>query len=112
MLIFTYQHKYGHRDYRGGGRSSARETAARVAAGAIARLYLQRYLSIDIVGYLAQIGPFVIDFVEQQEINNNPFFCPNNHQVSELEQYIQELRRQGDSIGARINVLARGFLLV
>ena len=105
---FTYHHKYGHRDYRGGGRSSARETAARVAAGAIARLYLQRHLNLEITGYLQQMGPIVITFEDEAEINNNPFFCPNNHQVQALADYIDALRRDGDSIGARIGVLARG----
>lgn len=105
---FTYHHKYGHRDYRGGGRSSARETAARVAAGAIARLYLQQYLNLEIVGYLQQMGPIVTLFEDEAEINNNPFFCPNKHQVQELADYIEALRRDGDSIGARIGVFARG----
>ena len=105
---FTYHHKYGHRDYRGGGRSSARETAARVAAGAIARLYLQRYLNIEIMGYLQQMGTIVVSFEDEAEINNNAFFCPNQHQVPELSDYIETLRREGDSIGARIGVMARG----
>lgn len=104
---FTYHHKYGHRDYRGGGRSSARETAARVAAGAIARLYLQRHLQIEIVGYLQQMGDLVLQVDDEQEINNNPFFCPNKRQINELAQYIDRLRRQGDSVGARVKVLAK-----
>lgn len=105
---FTYHHKYGHRDYRGGGRSSARETAARVAAGAIARLYLKHYLNIDIVGYLQQMGDIVVDFEDEEEINKNPFFCPNTTQVTELAACIDSLRRAGDSIGACVKVLARG----
>ena len=105
---FTYHHKYGHRDHRGGGRSSARETAARVAAGAIARLYLQRYLNIEIVGYLQQMGTVVLAFEDEAEINNNPFFCPNKNQVQVLADSIDALRREGDSIGARIGVFARG----
>ena len=105
---FTYHHKYGHRDYRGGGRASARETAARVAAGAIARIYLKRHLGIDIIGYLQQMGPLVIDFKDEAEIHKNPFFCPNKHQVTTLEDNIEQLRREGDSIGARIGVMARG----
>ena len=105
---FTYHHKYGHRDYRGGGRSSARETAARVAAGAIARLYLQRHLNIEIVGYLQQMGSVVVAFEDEAEISNNPFFCPNQHQVQVLADYIEALRREGDSIGARVGVFARG----
>lgn len=72
---FTYHHKYGHRDYRGGGRSSARETAARVAAGAIARLYLKRYLNLDIIGYLQQMGDLKLRFENENEIDKNPFFA-------------------------------------
>ncbi len=105
---FTYHHKYGHRDYRGGGRSSARETAARVAAGAIARLYLERIAGIKIVGYLQQMGAISLDFTDEMEIPKNPFFCPNNHQVQDLADYIDNLRRQGDSVGARVNILAQG----
>jgi len=104
---FTYFHKYGHRDYRGGGRSSARETVARVAAGAIARLYLQEHLQLEIMGYLSQIGSIQLDFVDEQAILNNPFFCPNSDQVEAIGAYIDELRRQGDSIGARVTVEAR-----
>jgi chorismate synthase len=104
---FTYHHKYGHRDYRGGGRSSARETAARVAAGAIARLYLQRHLNLEIVGFLQQMGDLVLHFDNEAEINNNPFFCPNNKQIDALAEAIERLRRQGDSVGARIKVIAR-----
>ena len=104
---FTYHHKYGHRDYRGGGRSSARETAARVAAGAIARLYLQRHLQVEVVGYLEQMGDLVLHFDNEQEINNNPFFCPNNQQIEALAEYIDRLRRQGDSVGARVKVVAK-----
>lgn len=105
---FTYHHKYGHRDYRGGGRSSARETAARVAAGAIARLYLKRHLNIDIIGYLKQMGELVLDFESEAEVNNNPFFCPNNKQIQALADLIEQLRREGDSVGARVQVLAKG----
>lgn len=105
---FTYQHKYGHRDYRGGGRASARETAARVAAGAIARLYLQRIAGIEISAYLQQMGDLVLEYVDPLEIANNAFFCPNNTQISALETYIDQLRRKGDSIGAKIKVVAQG----
>ncbi len=105
---FTYHYKYGHRDYRGGGRSSARETAARVAAGAIARLYLKCYLNLDIIGYLQQMGDLKLQFENENEINKNPFFCPNNKQTQELADYIDRLRRQGDSVGARVKILARG----
>ncbi|WP_028381192.1 chorismate synthase [Legionella cherrii] len=106
---FTYHHKYGHRDYRGGGRSSARETAARVAAGAIARLYLQRHLNLVIVGYLQQMGDLILDFVDETEIPNNPFFCPNNTQIQDLEEAIEHLRRRGDSVGARVKVIAKNM---
>ncbi|WP_298625708.1 chorismate synthase [uncultured Legionella sp.] len=105
---YTYHHKYGHRDYRGGGRSSARETAARVAAGAIARLYLQKTLNLEIVGYLQQMGDLVLSYENEAEIANNPFFCPNDKQIQELSDYIDKLRRQGDSVGARVKVVARG----
>ncbi|KTC77016.1 chorismate synthase [Legionella brunensis] len=104
---FTYHHKYGFRDYRGGGRSSARETAARVAAGAIARFYLQQKLGVEIRGYLQQMGSIAIDFVDERFIDQNPFFCPNQDQVQALAEYIDQLRRQGDSIGARVKVEAR-----
>lgn len=105
---YTYHHKYGHRDWRGGGRSSARETVARVAAGAIAALYLKNKLGIEILGYLEQLGPLIVDFVDETEINNNPFFCPNQHQLPLLAEFIDQLRRQGESTGARVTVVARG----
>ncbi|MDP1601934.1 MAG: chorismate synthase [Legionella sp.] len=105
---FTYHHKYGHRDYRGGGRSSARETVARVAAGAIARIYLQQVLGITIVGFLQQMGSLVLDFENTDEINNNPFYCANASQIDDLADYIEKLRRQGDSAGARVKVIATG----
>jgi chorismate synthase len=105
---YTYHHKYGHRDHRGGGRASARETAARVAAGAIARLYLSRQYAIDIRGFLQQMGSLVIAFEDEDEIDNNPFFCPNNHQPAVLASRIDALRRQGDSVGARVGVRATG----
>lgn len=105
---FTYHHKYGIRDYRGGGRSSARETAARVAAGAIARLYLQRIVGVEIFGFLQQMGTLKLDFDDEVEIDKNPFFCPNGRQIDALADYITELRRQGDSVGAEVTVIARG----
>lgn len=108
---FTYQHKYGIRDYRGGGRASARETAARVAAGAIARLYLKEFLNIQIIGHLQRMGSISIQFEDEKEIDNNPFFCPNKTQIEDLEKYIDALRREGDSIGARIGVTARNVPL-
>lgn len=105
---FTYHHKYGHRDYRGGGRASARETAARVAAGRVAELYLQSACQIEIMAYLAQMGDEILSFESADEIDNNPFFCPNKSQVALLENQINTLRKQGDSIGARVNVVAKG----
>jgi len=105
---YTYQHKYGFRDYRGGGRSSARETVMRVAAGAIARKYLTERLGVRIYGYIAQIGDVRIDPVDLAEIDRNPFFCPDPARVGELEALIDQLRRVGDSIGARVTVVATG----
>ncbi|KTD48615.1 chorismate synthase [Legionella rubrilucens] len=106
---YTYHHKYGHRDHRGGGRSSARETAARVAAGAIARLYLKQEAGIEIIGYLQQMGELILDFVDEKEIDRNAFFCPNAHQLDALAHTIDQLRREGDSIGARVHVMARNM---
>ncbi|MGD8842259.1 MAG: chorismate synthase [Gammaproteobacteria bacterium] len=105
---YTYQQKYGVRDYRGGGRSSARETAMRVAAGAIAKKYLQQSLGIRIRGYLAQLGPLELDLRDWSAVENNPFFCPDPQRVEELENYMDALRKEGDSIGARVNVVASG----
>lgn len=105
---YTYLMKYGMRDFRGGGRSSARETAMRVAAGAIARKYLHGKLGITIRGYLAQMGAIFIEPRDWEEIDRNPFFCPDVAKVPELADLIEQLRREGDSVGARINVLARG----
>jgi len=106
---FTYQKKYGLRDYRGGGRSSARETAMRVAAGAIAKKYLAETLGIKIRGYLAQMGSIRIQSFDWQEIEANPFFCPDATCVDAMAALIDELRRAGDSVGARINVVAEGM---
>ena len=103
---FTYHHKYGIRDYRGGGRASARETAIRVAAGAIAKQYLFDKHGIFIQGYLAQIGSIKLLVDDLNEVDNNAFFCPNNHQHDALADYISQLRKAGDSIGARVNVQA------
>ncbi|HCA90132.1 MAG TPA: chorismate synthase, partial [Legionellales bacterium] len=103
---FTYYHKYKHRDYRGGGRASARETVARVAAGAIARLYLNEVLGIHICGYLAQMGDMHLAFADERFIHDNAFFCPNDHQLEALASYIETLRRAGDSIGARLKICA------
>jgi chorismate synthase len=106
---YTYQQKYGLRDYRGGGRSSARETAMRVAAGGIAKKYLHEKYGIEIRGYMAQLGPITIENFDWSEVHNNPFFCPDAAKVSELETYMDALRKSGDSIGARINIVASGM---
>jgi len=106
---YTYQQKYGIRDYRGGGRSSARETAMRVAAGGIAKKYLQEKYGVKIRGYLAQLGPITIESFDWNEVHNNPFFCPDVAKVNELETYMDALRKSGDSIGARINIVATGM---
>lgn len=105
---YTYQRKYGFRDYRGGGRSSARETAMRVAAGAIAKKYLRQRYGIEIRGYLAQLGPIRAEAFDWDVVEQNPFFFPDATKVAELEAYMDGLRKEGDSIGARVNVVASG----
>jgi len=105
---YTYQQKYGFRDYRGGGRSSARETVMRVAAGAIARKYLRERLGLSIHGYLAQMGGIVLEPKDPMSAYDNPFFCPDPSRVKELEDLIWRLREAGDSIGARVTVIAKG----
>ncbi|HXH02459.1 MAG TPA: chorismate synthase [Candidatus Competibacteraceae bacterium] len=105
---YTYQHKYGIRDYRGGGRSSARETAMRVAAGAIAKKYLKHRYGVTIQGYLAQLGPIKPGKIVWESIDDNPFFCPDPDKVMELEAFMDALRKSGDSIGAKVTVVARG----
>lgn len=111
---YTYQQKYGIRDYRGGGRSSARETAMRVAAGAIAKKYLREQFGIEVRGYLSQIGnikinPKTVENIEQidwNEVNSNPFFCPDPIAVAGFDELIRDLKKQGDSIGAKLTVIA------
>jgi chorismate synthase len=105
---YTYQQKYGVRDYRGGGRSSARETAMRVAAGAIAKKWLKQRYGIEIRGYLSQLGPIKPEAFDWDEVGNNAFFCPDAGKVAELEAYMDALRKEGDSIGARVTVVATG----
>ncbi|MDT8449959.1 MAG: chorismate synthase [Wenzhouxiangellaceae bacterium] len=106
---YTYHHKYGLRDWRGGGRSSARETAMRVAAGALAAGYLRERSGIRITGWLAQIGELECDgnFVADS-IDDNPFFCPDPARVPELERYMDALRKEGDSVGALVRARAEG----
>ena len=103
---YTYQYKYGIRDYRGGGRSSARETAMRVAAGGIAKKYLKEQAGIEIKGYLSQLGPIKIEKIDWGIIDNNPFFCPDADKIEEMEAYMDALRKEGESIGAKVNVVA------
>jgi chorismate synthase len=105
---YTYQQKYGLRDYRGGGRASARETVMRVAAGAIARKYLAERLGVRIYGYLSRIGSVTLDPVNPASANDNPFFCPDPARIGELEALMWEIRGAGDSLGARITVIAQG----
>ncbi|MFN2287744.1 MAG: chorismate synthase [Chromatocurvus sp.] len=107
---YTYQQKYGQRDYRGGGRSSARETATRVAAGAIAKKYLHERCGISVRGYLKQLGPIVASQLDWATVEDNPFFCPDPACVPEMESYMAALNKRGDSVGARINVVASGML--
>lgn len=105
---YTYFGKYGRRDYRGGGRSSARETVMRVAAGAIARKFLAEKAGIRIAGYLAELGPHKLSPLALDTVDDNPFFCAEPDKVAALEEFMIALRREGDSIGARINVIASG----
>ncbi|MDB9970075.1 chorismate synthase [Porticoccaceae bacterium] len=104
---YTYHQKYGERDYRGGGRSSARETAMRVAAGGIAKKYLQERLGVEIYGYVSQLGPIVAERFVQDEIEQNPFFFPDPDKIGELETYMQALTKEGNSIGAQVTVVAK-----
>jgi chorismate synthase len=106
---YTYAHKYGHRDHRGGGRSSARETVMRVAAGAIARKYLAEKLGVRISGYVSQIGAVRLDPVQPEAAYENPFFCPDPARIPELEKLLWDLRSAGDSVGARVTVIATGL---
>jgi chorismate synthase len=105
---YTYMQKYGFRDYRGGGRSSARETAMRVAAGAIAKKYLREFFGIEVRGYLSQLGPIKVEQVDWNEVANNPFFCPDAGKVAEMEEYMKALNKEGNSVGAKITVIATG----
>ena len=105
---YTYLQKYGIRDYRGGGRASARETAMRVAGGAIAKKYLRERLGVEVRGYLAQLGPHAARNFDWAEVERNAFFCPDAELVSELERFMDALRKAGDSAGARVTVVASG----
>ncbi|GAC13444.1 chorismate synthase [Aliiglaciecola lipolytica] len=106
---YTYQQKYGLRDYRGGGRSSARETAIRVAAGGIAKKYLKQVHGIEIHGYLSQLGPIKIDSIDHSVTNTNAFFCPDETKLDALDAYMRDLIKAGDSIGAKVSVVAKNM---
>ena len=106
---YTYLMKYGHRDYRGGGRASARETVMRVAAGAIARKYLKEHFRVTIRGWLAELGPLVLDTKDLDAVDSNPFFCADPARVAELEAFVDALRKSGDSIGTRVTISAAGL---
>ena len=105
---YTYWEKYGIRDPRGGGRSSARETAVRVAAGAIARKWLRERYGVTVRGWMSRLGPIAIPFRDEAAIDGNPFFAPDPGVVAELEAYMDALRKAGDSVGAEVTVVARG----
>ncbi|MGE9553015.1 chorismate synthase [Erwinia amylovora] len=103
---YTYEQKYGLRDYRGGGRSSARETAMRVAAGAIAKKYLEMKHGIKVRGYLAQIGDVACELKDWEQVDQNPFFCPDPDKIEALDELMRALKKEGDSIGAKVSVMA------
>lgn len=105
---YTYTQKYGVRDYRGGGRSSARETAVRVAAGAIAKKWLKERFGVTVRGYMSQLGEIAIPFESWDFVNENPFFSPNQTVLPQLENYLDTIRAERDSVGARITVVAEG----
>lgn len=105
---YTYSQKYGVRDYRGGGRSSARETAVRVAAGAIAKKWLKERFGVTVRGYMSQLGEIEIPFESWEGVNDNPFFSPNQSVLPQLEEYLDKIRAERDSVGARITVVAEG----
>lgn len=104
---YTYDQKYGSRDYRGGGRSSARETAVRVAAGGIAKKYLKEVHGVEVHGYLSQLGPISVESVDHAVTNTNPFFCPDESKLEALDEYMRELKKSGDSIGAKVSVVVK-----
>jgi chorismate synthase len=105
---YTYWQKYGIRDFRGGGRQSARETAVRVAAAAVARKWLREHHGVEVRGYMSQLGPIRIDFKTWESVDQNPFFSPDPGIVPQLEEFMDKLRKSGDSCGARITAVATG----
>ena len=106
---FTYQKKYGIRDYRGAGRSSARETVARVAAGAIAKKYLSKINKTKIFGYVSQLGEIKAESIKISDIEKNPFFFPDKKKIIELEEYLTGIRKSGDSIGAKVTIIGKNI---
>tara|TARA_Y100001970_G_scaffold121071_1_gene150133 strand:- start:16630 stop:17718 length:1089 start_codon:yes stop_codon:yes gene_type:complete len=108
---YSYTKKYGIRDHRGGGRASARETAMRVASGAVAKKYLKEKLGLEIVGYLSQIGDIKIEEIDFSVISQNPFFCPDESKVTKIENLIDDLRKEGDSTGAQISISVKNMPL-
>ncbi|MDP4456137.1 chorismate synthase, partial [Escherichia coli] len=105
---YTNEQKYGLRDYRGGGRSSARETAMRVAAGAIAKKYLAEKFGIEIRGCLTQMGDIPLEIKDWSQVEQNPFFCPDPDKIDALDELMRALKKEGDSIGAKVTVVASG----
>jgi chorismate synthase len=106
---YTYQQKYGARDYRGGGRSSARETAMRVAAGAVAKKWLKERYGVSIRGCLSALGPLQVSEIDWDLVETNPFFCGDAALIPALEDYMTQIRRDGDSIGAKLEIVAEGL---
>ncbi|WP_417553124.1 chorismate synthase [Marinomonas fungiae] len=107
---YVYDQKFGFRDYRGGGRSSARETAMRVAAGAIAKKWLKQRYGIEIQGFLSQLGPIKLEVKDLSQVYENSFFSPDPDAIPALEEYMTNLRREGDSVGAKITVIAKNVM--
>ncbi len=103
---YTYEQKYGVRDYRGGGRSSARETAMRVAAGAVAKKYLAQKFGVTVRGYMSQMGDITCELKDWDLVETNPFFCPDESKLEALDELMRALKKEGDSIGAKITVVA------
>ncbi|RKF19740.1 chorismate synthase [Alginatibacterium sediminis] len=108
---YSYHQKYGLRDYRGGGRSSARETAMRVAAGAVAKQFLKSEFNCEVRGYLSQLGPICAEQIDLDAVESNPFFFPDVAKLDALEEYMRDLKKQGDSIGAKVSVVANNVPL-
>ena len=106
---FTYQKKYGIRDYRGAGRSSARETVARVAAGAIAKKYLSKINKTKIFGYVSQLGEIKYESINISAIEKNPFFFPDKKKIIQLEEYLTGIRKSGNSIGAKVTIIGKNI---